>query len=141
MIKMEKIVFIGVSNKKDKEPFDISTNSGKIIHDIIKELNYDCYKLNLVPYVPLTKEGKLRYPTKEEIKESMPLLKKELREINPNCIISLGNVVSKELKKIKEYQNIILFENHPSYIYVYKRKELDEYKKRIIEKIKKKVGE
>ena len=29
----------------------------------------------------------------------MPLLKKELRKINPNCIISLGNVVSKELKK------------------------------------------
>ena len=137
---MKKVVFIGLSNKKAKEPFDKTTNSGKIINEVINRLNYECFKLNLVPYAPIDKFGKLRYPTKEEIKNSLNKLKKELANINPNCIVGLGNIVNNELKKIKEYQNILICAKHPSYIYVYKKTYLEQYKTNLIAKINKKLG-
>ena len=68
---MKKVVFVGLSNKKDKEPFDKTTNSGKIINEIINHLNYECHKLNLVPFTPTDESGKIRYPTNEEIKKSI----------------------------------------------------------------------
>ena len=48
-----KIVFVGLSNKINKMPFDITTNSGKIVHEIISRLKDDCYLMNLVDYAPL----------------------------------------------------------------------------------------
>ena len=43
---MKKVVFVGLSNKKDKEPFDKTTNSGKIINEVINYLDCECFKLN-----------------------------------------------------------------------------------------------
>ncbi len=133
---MKKVVFVGLSNKKDVEPFDVTTNSGQIIKKIIDKLNYDCYKLNLVPYAPMDSLGKLRYPTKKEIDESIPIFKQEIVKIRPDCIVALGNIVSKELKEIDIYQSKLVCVKHPSYIYVYKRKLLDEYITDLILQIK-----
>lgn len=138
---MKKIIFIGLSNKKDKEPFDITTNSGKIIEKIIANINGECFKLNLVPFAPLNNLGKLRYPTKKEINESIPSLMQKIAKINPDCIVGLGNIVCKELLKIKEYKNILITSFHPSYIYIYKRKQINTYINNLIEEIKKKIGE
>lgn len=138
---MKKVVFVGLSNKKDKEPFDNTTSSGKIINEVVNQLDCECFKLNLVPYAPTDKSGKLRYPTKKEIKESLNYLKKEIKKLNPDCIVGLGNIVNNELKKIKEYQSILICEKHPSYIYVYKKTYLEQYKTNLIDKINQKLGE
>ena len=132
---MKKVVFIGLSNKKDKEPFDKTTNSGKIINEVINHLDCKCFKINLVPYAPLNESGKLRYPTKEEIAESINYLNEQLENIKPDCIVGLGNMVNKELKKIEKYQNILICETHPSYVYVYKKRELNQYIKNLEKKI------
>ena len=137
---MKKVVFVGLSNKKDKEAFDETTNSGKIINEIINQLDYECFKLNLVPYAPTDEFGKLRYPTKEEIKKSLKNFKKEIEKIKPNCIVGLGNIVNNELKKITKYQKILICEKHPSYIYVYKKAHLKQYITNLIDKINRKIG-
>lgn len=130
-----KIVLIGLSNKKEMEPFDSSTPSGKIIDKIIDRVDGEFYKLNLVPYAPLDKNGKLRYPNLSEIKMEIPNLKKRINEIHPDLIIGFGSIVGKELKKIKEFDNKLIIEKHPSYIYVYQRKELKQYINHIVLKI------
>jgi hypothetical protein len=122
-----KILFVGLSNKLNKEPFDIHTNSGKIVHDIIKQLNHECYLVNLVQYPPVDKNGKLRYPTKLEIKEAIPAFLKYTDTIKPDLIVSFGKTVSDELSKIVIINKILLTKNHPSYIWVYKRNSLDSY--------------
>ena len=137
---MKKVVFVGLSNKKDKEPFDKTTNSGKIINEVINYLDCECFKLNLVPFAPLNKFGKLRYPTKEEIKKSLNDFKKTIKKLNPDCIVGLGNIVNNELKKIEEYQSFLICEKHPSYIYVYKKIYLKQYKTNLIDKINKILG-
>lgn len=139
-LNIKKVAFIGLSNKKDKEPFDITTNSGKIINEIIDRLNYNCYKLNLVPYAPIDKSGKLRYPTKKEINESIPFFKQEIDKIKPDCIVGFGRIVNEELKKINLYQNILICAKHPSYIYVYKRNLLDKYIEDLINEINTKIN-
>ena len=37
--------------------------------------------------------------------------------------------------KIKKYQNILICETHPSYVYVYKKRELNQYIKNLEKKI------
>ena len=138
---MKKVVFVGLSNKKDKEPFDKTTNSGKVIDKVINQLDYECFKLNLVPYAPTDKFGKLRYPTKEEIKSSLKNFKKEIEKIKPNCIVGLGNIVNNELKKITKYQKNLICEKHSSYIYVYKKAYLEQYITNLIDEINKRIGD
>ena len=137
---MKKVVFVGLSDKKDKEPFDKTTNSGKIINEIINCLDCECFKLNLVPFAPLNKFGKLRYPTKEEIQKSLNQFKKTIKRLNPDCIVGLGIIVNNELNKIGEYQNILICEKHPSYIYVYKKTYLEQYITNLVDKINKILG-
>ncbi|MDD3452903.1 MAG: hypothetical protein PHN42_01325 [Bacilli bacterium] len=122
-----KIVFVGLSNKKNLKPFDKKTKSGEIIDQIIDALDDHCYKLNLVSYAPLNDDNKLRYPTKLEIIKERPKFLREIKKINPDIIIGFGNIVGNELKKIKLINNKLIIKKHPSYIYVYKRKEINNY--------------
>lgn len=130
-----RILFVGLSNKIGREPFDINTNSGKIVHDIIGKLNHDCYVLNLVQYAPVNIEGKLRYPNKCEINDSIPSFLKRVDELKPDLIIAFGKIVSNELYKIKGIEDKLLTKQHPSYVYIYKKKTLDNYVRDIIENI------
>lgn len=122
-----KIVFVGLSNKIGVEPFDQSTNSGQVIEKIMRNFNHKFFKMNLVSYAPIDKEGKLRYPTKKEIEKEIPKFIEKIKEINPNLILGFGSIVTSYLNKIDVIQNKVLFFKHPSYIYIYKRKELNMY--------------
>lgn len=122
-----KILLVGLSNKIGLLPFDESTNSGKVINEIIKQVDCEFVKMNLVPYAPLDHNGKLRYPTKKEIEMEIPKFLKEVEKLDPDLIITFGNIVTSYLSKIDLIKNKIISFKHPSYIYVYKRKQLDEY--------------
>ncbi len=147
------IFFIGLSAKKIKSPtetpLDKSTNSGSIIETIKESLkNYNIYKSNLVKCVPLEK-NKLRYPNNEEIKKCFKNIELEIEQLKPKFIFLLGNQVSQAFEKkykipIKNNFEIYFYNNikyikipHPSYIYIYKRKELQTYINKIIKIITK----
>ena len=88
-----KIVFVGLSNKINKMPFDITTNSGKIVHEIISRLKDDCYLMNLVDYAPLDENLRLRYPTEQEIID---------------CTQKFWKYHNKSFKKVKFENEIII---------------------------------
>lgn len=133
---MKTILFVGISNKRDKDPFDSSTNSGKIIDSIVRGISCDCYKMNYVSYPPLDDLGRLRYPTKEELRNSFPEFQKKVQMLHPDLIIVCGKMILKELERHEYKKYPILSILHPSYIWVYHRKELDQYIKDTKEKIK-----
>ena len=143
-IKSSDIMFIGISsqkNTKDKifEPLDEKTNSGKFISQIEKLLTGKTfYKTNLVKCAPLDSENKIRSPTQNEITLCFPNLKEEIKNVKPKVIILLGKQVSEaisnnfslRLKKYTttKYGNITIIPiDHPSYIMIYKRKQLRKY--------------
>ena len=122
-----KVLFVGLSNKPNIEPFDSSTKSGQVVDSIIKKINFECYKINFVNYAPIDSGGKLRYPTKKEIESAVPDFVNSVANLRPDLIVSFGAIVSDELRKIDLMNIQIICEKHPSYISVYKRKFLDEY--------------
>ena len=134
------IMWIGLSNKIDEPPLSAETISGKLICAIENKLeNVITYKTNLVKYAPLNEEGKLRYPTKDEISISLPKVKDEIESINPKIVFMLGQKVTQAIlnntEKYSEFEySIIEIDginyvsiHHPSYISVYKRKNVGDY--------------
>lgn len=132
---MYKIAIVGISNKPDCSPLDDSTNTGKIINRIIDHFpEVEFYKTNLVNFAPLNELGELRYPTKQEVKDNMPNLLNNIKDCN--VIVCLGNKVTNYLTgKINNMISI----KHPSYIWIYKRKDLDNYVNEIIVTIRNKI--
>ena len=152
--KKSDIIFVGISSQKNKkdikfEPLDGRTNSGKLIQEIQESLPRICFhKTNLIKCAPLDKNEKIRYPTKKEFENCFENFKEELKIINPKIIFLLGSHTKKfieqkyniklEKEKLISYKNLnFIAINHPSYIMIYKRKELQEYKNKIKELIKK----
>lgn len=127
---MTKIFFIGLSNKIGTEPLASDTLSGSLIDKIIEKLDSDCIKVNLVNFAPIDDCGKLRYPDKNEMDIGYLSLKLTLEDNNPYIAVCLGNKVSGYL--VDKVNNIISIK-HPSYIAVYKRKEIDSYIENTVE--------
>lgn len=131
------IMFLGISAKmketEDEIPLSENTNSGKLIKMIEERLveennNISCYRSNMVKCVPLDKEGKIRYPNSLEIENCIENLVYELSIVKPKVVVLLGRLVEKHLKKkiIEQgYNTITIY--HPSYIYVYRKKEIEKY--------------
>lgn len=131
------IMFVGISAKmketEDEIPLSENTNSGKLIKMIEGRLleensNLLCYRSNMVKCVPLDKEGKIRYPDILEIENCIDNIVYELSIVKPKVVVLLGRLVEKHLKKkIVElgYNTITIY--HPSYIYVYRKKEIEKY--------------
>lgn len=131
------IMFVGISAKiketEDEMPLSENTNSGKLIKMIEERLieknnNISCYRSNMVKCVPLNEKGKIRYPDSLEIENCIDNLVYELSIVKPKLIVLLGRLVEKHLKKkIMElgYNTITIY--HPSYIYVYRKKEIEKY--------------
>ena len=131
------IMFVGISAKmketEDEIPLSENTNSGKLIKMIEERLleensNISCYRSNMVKCVPLDKKGKIRYPDSFEIENCIDNLVYELSIVKPKVVVLLGRLVEKHLKKkINElgYNTITIY--HPSYIYVYRKKEIEKY--------------
>lgn len=143
-----QIVWVGLSAKKTNIDEDIplspNTNTGMLISRI-EELcdGVTTYKTNLVKCLPLTKEDKLRYPSKKEIDCCFDNLLSEIDVLEPRIVFLLGEKVYSavgrhlniQFEKWDEFEYLYKRYNetyyipihHPSYICVYKRKYMQEY--------------
>lgn len=142
------IYFIGLSSKPNCAHLAPETKTGQIINQIIDRIpSVSIVKSNLVRATPIDPSGKLRYPTLTEMKIGWEELKYEIDFFSPLLIVLLGQQVSCFLRSqigiqpIKSnlpcdysYQpyfspstSIILSVHHPSFIYVYRRKDIDDY--------------
>ena len=140
------IIWVGLSavkvncTKKDT-PLSAITNSGKLIAQIEqKSKRAEFYKTNLVKCLPLD-NGKIRYPKKNEMQSCCKHLKSEVSALQPKLVFLLGKQVGDfvtDNKGIKysenfEYEHymkdgtIYVPVHHPSYILVYKRKQIESY--------------
>lgn len=127
---------LGLSNKQNLKPFDSSTNSGKIVDMIIEKLpDITFVKRNIVPYAPLDKNGKLRYPNKEELIDGNNSLVKIIDEFD--CVVLFGNIVQDTINNDRRFSHMKkIIAKHPSHIWVYKRKLIEEYVNQMVNKIK-----
>lgn len=147
-----EVFWVGLSAKKVsndiERPLSPETNTGMLIQKVENLCsNVVTYKTNLVKCLPLSEQKKLRYPNKKEIDSCFENLIKEIQIMSPKIVFLLGEKVYSSVGK---YLNIgfdkwnnfeyhyKMFENvyyvpihHPSYIYVYKRKKMDDYIKNI----------
>lgn len=151
LLDMEKkcqIFWVGLSAKKVKSeietPLSPETNTGMIIQKIEETCKETItYKTNLVKCLPLTEQQKLRYPNRKEIDCCFEHLLNEINTMSPKIVFLLGekvySSVEKHLKvKFEKWDGYNFYYKeldgtyyvpiyHPSYIYVYKRKKIDEY--------------
>lgn len=143
-----QVIWVGLSAKKmescEEIPLSPDTNTGMLIKKV-EELCQDVttYKTNLVKCLPLTEKQKLRYPNKKEIDCCFENLMSEIESMDPKIVFLLGEKVYSSVGKhlniqfekwndfeyyYKELnQTYYIPIHHPSYIYVYKRKRIDEY--------------
>lgn len=145
-----QIFWVGLSAVRFDEdvarlPLAPSTNSGALIKRIEEPLRgkYSIYKTNLVKCLPL-KDSKIRYPLKEEMNRCYGNFEHEIEVLKPSIVFLLGKQVAsfvykkhgyKEVNFDKEYNysgiridNVLYVPvHHPSYVLVYKRKQLDSY--------------
>ena len=149
-----QIFWVGLSAVRfnlgvEKLPLSPLTNSGALIEKIEIPLRKHIYfyKTNLVKCLPLKKE-KIRYPLKCEMEKCYSNFEDEINILRPSIVFLLGKQVAsfvfkkqanKEVNFDKDFQyqgikkdNILYIPiHHPSYILVYKRKQLDNYVKNI----------
>ena len=140
------IMWVGLSAKKVLDvncdiPLSSDTNSGKIIELIESKLeNTKFYKTNLVKCLPLDDNNKLRYPTSDEMNFCISNLILEISKLNPKIIFVLGKKTYNFIYKYFKNNNIdsskLIYIEHPSYIYVYRRKYIDNYVMKVVDIIK-----
>jgi len=143
------VVWVGLSAVKVEDikkeiPLSTKTNSGKLIDSIeatIGDIRF--YKTNVVKCLPL-KENKIRYPNKKEMSDCYGHLVNEIRVLQPNVGFLLGKIVYNFIAKKEkihisnlnsnfDYKELILFGttvvpiHHPSYIQIYKRRQVVNY--------------
>jgi len=147
------IFWVGVSavkaNDNDTTPLSPTTNSGKLlcqIEDSVSSLEF--YKTNIVKCLPVDANQKIRYPSTDEMRRCYSHIENEIDNLHPNIIVLLGKQVASYVLKqngVSEFSidsdfhyrpipangQVFLPVHHPSYIMVYKRKRLDEYKDNI----------
>ena len=143
-----QVFWVGLSAKllsdKNERPLSPTTNSGAILTQIEEDCGkFKAYRTNLVKCVPLNEQGKLRYPNNAEIHHCISHLDLELRKLSPQIIFLLGSQVTEAISKkygisfqkwsgfnytYRKYEDYYFIPvHHPSYIYVYKRKQISEY--------------
>ncbi len=143
-----QVFWVGLSAKKKtskgEKPLSPSTNSGSILCSVEERCEgIGMYRTNLVKCLPLDETGKLRYPNKREMDLCLPNLRSEIDELSPQITFLLGGKVIDAIGKcyslgfekwrefdytITKHKNTYFVPvHHPSYVYVYKRKRIDEY--------------
>lgn len=152
--KQTTVLWVGLSEKPTKngerfEPLAPNTASGKVLSSIEVALHSVRFvKTNLVRAAPLDNRGKLRYPTHEECERYYPQLAAEIASLNPSLALLLGRQVSAIVfgqvdvdmlfPALFSYetasQNGVCYAciHHPSYISVYRRKQIDQYKQAVV---------
>jgi uracil-DNA glycosylase family 4 len=141
------VMWVGLSavRVEDTEidtPLSELTNTGQLLLEIEnRNPTIEYYKTNLVKCLPIEND-KIRYPKKNEMGTCYKNLQIEVNELKPKIVFLLGKLVADFIGKNKfevnfcdqfKY-NIIEIEgtiyvpvHHPSYILVYKRKNVQEY--------------
>lgn len=143
-----QVFWVGLSAKKvtfeSEKPLSPTTNSGKLICDIEEKcVDVLTHKTNLVKCVPLDEQMKLRYPNKKEIDICFPNLKREIEDLKPRIVFLLGGKVAKAIGRhfglsfepwngfnynYRTHNGSFYVPiHHPSYIHVYKRKQVEDY--------------
>ena len=148
------VFWVGLSavrvDQVDKNvPLDPSTKSGSLMKEIeqysFSPLRF--YRTNIVKCLPLLGD-KIRYPSKREMKECFPNLLKEIQALQPQLVFLLGKQVSDFVTSALDiqvsnssstfeyesyYKNGVTYIpiHHPSYILVYKRKFIEDYKREV----------
>ena len=132
----KKILLLGLSNKPNLGAFDSSTNSGKLIDLIISECkNYEFTKANLVEFAPLDTNNKLRYPNKKELLDGAKNWISRISEFDG--VVLFGKKVQDTILNDERFDSVkTVCVAHPSYIWVYKHKEIENYVNEIANKIK-----
>lgn len=143
------------------QPLSPLTPSGSLIDSIEDPLKQviQFYKTNIVKCVPLNKEkGKIRYPFEHEMEKCFPNFEYEMEVLTPTVVFLLGKQTASFVMKKFGVRNISFPDNfkyssfyingihfipihHPSYILVYKRKQMNAYVKNIQSLCKKLVEE
>ena len=147
------VYFVGLSAKPMCEHLAPETRTGYIIEQIIHQLpSIMAVKTNLVKTPPIDREGKLRYPNQNEMKLGWNELQNEMNQTFPNLLVTLGQQVSFFLRSQMGVQPIkpqfpadfsyescflqsksyILSVHHPSFIYVYRRKNIENYVENVV---------
>jgi len=143
-----RVFWVGLSAKittyDGEKPLSPTTNSGSLLCEVENKCtDVPMYRTNLVKCAPLDESGKLRYPNRKEIDSCLPHLGFEINELNPQIIFLLGGKVidavsryfSIDFEKYNEFNysyqkynnKYFIPVHHPSYIYVYKRRMIDDY--------------
>ncbi len=88
-----KVIFVseipGADEERESKP--LTGNSEKVLHQVLRTLGIDkkkIYVTSVVKYFPTG--GKI--PSPKEIKSYVPFLKEEIKTINPQVVVTLGNM-------------------------------------------------
>ena len=112
--------------------------SGKILDKWIGTGIKSYGVINTIPIIPLSEDGKIRPPTKDEINYFRPLINKLIKKMAPKYIICVGKSASNFLEeefKLCEWKGNVGFIYHPSYYLRNGRDGLEDFKK-LIDKMK-----
>ena len=151
-ISSSQVMFVWLSYKLNKQwevlkAFSDTTNSWKVISQLEESCEgVSIHKTNLVQWVPLDEEWKIRYPNAKEKEKGLNNLLEEIEKIKPKIVYLFWKQVSDfvikklyvEKKSDFEYTQwdiTFVLAHHPSYMYIYKRKELDNYIQNIVQQI------
>ena len=147
------VYFIGLSAKPMCEHLAPETRTGNIIGQIIDQLPaVKVVKTNLVKIPPIDPAGNLRYPNPTEMLLGWNELQDEMNRTDPDLLVTLGQQVSLFLRSqmgvqpakpqlpsdfsyesyLSQSQSKILSVHHPSFIYVYHRKEIENYVENVV---------
>jgi hypothetical protein len=147
------IFWVGISCQRDASgtavpPLSEKTPSGRIIDEIIRRCPAATHtKINVIDRVLVNAAGKLRNPTHEELAPALCSTLKRMEEDKEALFVFLGSLIRSQLErrpprcKLEEYrlydlgQARAIFIQHPSYVRVYRYKQLGEYQSRVAELI------
>jgi uracil-DNA glycosylase family 4 len=136
---------VAFTNEEERVPLSPTTRSGALLVEIERGFSDSItfFKTNLVKCLPL-KENKIRYPISKEMENCFPNLNAEIEQFKPKVIFLLGkqvatfvlskfNITHFHLDEDFEYKGYKVGEvtyipiHHPSYVLIYKRKNLIKY--------------
>jgi uracil-DNA glycosylase len=145
---------VGLSAKPNCEHLAPETRTGNIIEKVVNRLPFvKIIKTNLVKTPPINQEGKLRYPNSNEMKLGWDELRNEInQEAYPTLLVTLGQQVSSFLRSQMGVQPVkprlpsdfsfksylsqstshILSIHHPSFVFVYRRKYIEQYIENVV---------
>ena len=142
------VYFVWLSAKPMCEHLAPETRTGNIIEQIIHHLpSVRIVKTNLVKTPPIDQAGNLRYPSRNEMNVGWNELQNEMNQRFPDLLVTLGQQVSFFLRSqmgvqpakpqlpsdfsyksyLSQSQSNILSVHHPSFVFVYRRKDIENY--------------